>query len=716
MIIFNKLDSVMRGRGGGCAGVAIARRWALPALPSLPAALTLALALLAGALFGGGASAQTAPESSLALIERVRLIDESDGKRRETFHPGAKITARVLVQDDRSTSDIPNYPNEYLARIAIKTRAGDIAYGGPGEPSANQTVTLEPGKRQELEFAWNVPYDFPSEAYAFSASVRLASDPYGPADELKFEITIGDEPRHIFMSQTRLDFGTVRKAETPEDKLIITRRNRDAGDLIWRVKEWPYEWLELLQPDPNPANPTESVSVTNKGAVRFKVRESALIGDFKDEVVIASNAGDFSIPVSASVNRRARGELSRLRIGSGLIDPGDDVKMWFLVANRGETPVDYRVVIRIVSPTKAVVYDSGAENEDILIRVDAGETSDEEIFGWQLPFGVQEGEYAIEMELRNAHDFAAQPFDTVTARDDDVRTFKARPGPHIAFEPREWNFGTVREGDAPPAEAEFDISNSGKYTLKWKVESVPDWIELLSPPLNEEVSGKAEVRIRLLRDVPAGVSDELIRVTSNGGPADIPIRIAALRAPTATPTVILRPTDTPTATRVPTATPTPSNTPVPTATPTATPTPTSTPLPTHTNTPAPTDTPTPVPTDTPAPTATPTPLPTQTHTPTPAPTSTPPPPTPAPTQTPAPQLDADSAAPTPQPEGGGGCGAPTAPPSPMASAVNAALLLAPIGLAAHGARRRNSRRRSSRRRGQRTHSRDAAPARENQTQ
>ena len=108
----------------------------------------------------------------------------------------------------------------------------------------------------------------------------------------------------------------------------------------------------------------------------------------------------------------------------------------------------------------------------------------------------------------------------------------------------------------------------------------------------------------------------------------------------------------------------------PTPLPTHTPVPTNTPIPTPTNTPVPTPTHTPVPpTSTPAPTQTP------------IPTSTPIPPTstPVPTPVPAPTQSEPTPTATAPVEESGGCFS-AAQVSPLTGAVNAILLMAPLGL------------------------------------
>ena len=112
-----------------------------------------------------------------------------------------------------------------------------------------------------------------------------------------------------------------------------------------------------------------------------------------------------------------------------------------------------------------------------------------------------------------------------------------------------------------------------------------------------------------------------------------------------------------------------------------TPLPTHTPIPTNTTIPTPTNTPAPTPTDTPVP-PTSTPAPTQTPIPTPVPTNTP---APSPTSAPVPTPVPATAQPAPTPtvtapvEESGGCFS-VAEVSPLTGAVNALLMIAPLGL------------------------------------
>ena len=117
--------------------------------------------------------------------------------------------------------------------------------------------------------------------------------------------------------------------------------------------------------------------------------------------------------------------------------------------------------------------------------------------------------------------------------------------------------------------------------------------------------------------------------TGNGASEEsAPPVVAAVQAPSPTPTAT--PSPTPTATPAPTPTATPS--PTPTATPSPTPTATPSPTPTATPSPTPTATPSPTPTAMPSQTPSATPSPTPTATPSPTPTVTP-----APTPPPIPE-------------------------------------------------------------------------------
>ncbi len=641
------------------------------------------------------------------MVHRIRIIDESDGKSRTTIRRGAEITQELIIVDRRSPTDPPRPENEYLVRVEVLDAADRVVHGGD-TPETQRSIMLGAGKRGEVKFTWHVPYGFPDGRYTLFVTLRRGDKPARVIDTARQQFVIDKRRSHIFFSKTELDFGRVRTTETPEDYFIVARRNRDAGDLIWRITDLPTDWLELIEPAPDPDSADESVWVRNTGTVRLRVLPTILSGVFQDTVTVSSNSGDFDVAVSAVINRSARGTISRHRLRSRELNPGDDLELEYRISNTGETPVDYSVLFRIISPSRAVIYDSSDLNESRVLHVDDNTTTNTELFVWRIPYGSQDGEYTLEMELRNAHNFGAPAFHTITERDDDVRIFKVHKGAKIRVEPRDWNFGSATVGKVPPSEAAFSITNIGKGGMEWQAVSAPDWLDMLSP--DGKVDGDGELRVRLRSDTPAGAYGGRIRIESTGGSADIDVKVHIRPGPTATPTVILRPTHTPTST--------PTNTPVPTSTLTPTPSPTDTPAPTPTATPVPVDTPTPtltgtpVPADTPAPTPTATPAPTDTLAPTPtgmpAPTDTPAPTgTPVPTNTPTPTPTA-TLAPTPTstpmptstavpiatpPSSVGGCGVPGGHTSRLTLAANTALLLAPVGFAA-GARLRHNRRRS----------------------
>ena len=135
-----------------------------------------------------------------------------------------------------------------------------------------------------------MPYDFPANDYVLRVAVSIA-DGTDEGDEVSQERTLQVAPRskYIFKSYDRWNFGRVVDEETPRsDQIIIVPRNPDAGDLLWRVTEFPAKWLELIEPSPDPLDPSRSVEVTNTGFLRFRVSKDALLGNFSDEVVVTT--------------------------------------------------------------------------------------------------------------------------------------------------------------------------------------------------------------------------------------------------------------------------------------------------------------------------------------------------------------------------------------------------------------------------------------------
>ncbi len=625
---------------------------------------------------------QSAPR--VVEIERIKLSNKFEDKRTVRFDTGGRISAEVVVKDHRDSEaiarDAPDYYARYVLAFKIERQEKGIIYDGSADPDNLQHITLEPSERDSVELVWNVPYDLPEDGYKFSVTVRLADTPDKVEHTLKQGITVDAEPRYVFRSKERIDFGDVSDEETPIDFIIVSPGNRDAGNLTWRVIDWPSGWLNLVEPKLDPTDANRSVEVVNTGTVRVQVRQTALLGRFSDEITIKSNAGEFKFPVNARIDRNAKGKIDRFVVRPREVDPGDELDFMYRIDNEGNTDVEYRVTFVVRSPANAIVYDSSTVGEDVILTVADGDTSGNETFNWQAPFGSLEGEYKVGIELRNAHNFEVAPFHSIRTEDRDAETFDMREGAKIHVSPTEWQFGSVTEGTSEKV-ATFNITNTTKPTLNWEVAAFPEWMELVIPHTPQ--SGDGVVLLQLRDDLAPDNYIGDLEIDSNGGEARILLAVNVRRDPNRTPTATPMPTGTPaptatpvpptatpvpptatpvtpTTTAQPAQTPTPINTPVPTATPvtptttaqpaqTAMPEPTATPAPTATHTPTPTDTPeptathTPMPTDTPEPTATHTPMPTDTPEPTathtPMPTDTPEPAathTPMPTDTPEP--------------------------------------------------------------------------------
>ncbi len=670
------------------------------------------------------ATAQAAPSSQSGYIDvriqRITLISYFEDTIKSTFDRGARITARVELKDlrdpDSISSDSPDYQAEYTLSFAINSLRSGTIFQGRDDPANLSTVTLTPGEERAVDIIWNVPYDFPGGQFNFRVEIRPADRPGLLEHYLQREFRVNADSEYVLISDSRVDFGNIKDEETPRsDLIVIAPINREAGDFTWRVTEWPTKWLNLVEPPLDPDDPTRSIEITNNGYIVVEVNKTVLFGNFSDDVVISSNAGEYIVKVSGSINRHASGDIDVFRIRPPRqFDTGDTVNIRYRIDNDGRTDVMYRVTFIIVGPSNAVIYDSSITGEDPIIEVPDGETSGQLEFLWQIPFGATDGNYRVGIELRNVHEFGSTPFDAIDTTDQDAVTFKVLEGAKIRVSPTEWQFGSILEQSQQQQVATFSVTNTGKPPFEWEVKSIPAWTELVSPL--EPQSGDGLVTLRLRDNIePGGYSDAMI-IDSNGGEAKVTmgvnIRSGARRSPTPAPTATLAATHTP----EPTPTPVPTNTPEPTATPlpTDTPLPTSTPepTPTPTDTPVPTATPTSVPTNTPEPTATHTSTPPEPPTSTPVqPTATPAPPTatttpePAATDTPtAEAAPSDTPAPPPptaiQPGvsdtlPGGACSESPQPMSPLTGFANLALLLSPIALA--GGARWRARRKQSRR-------------------
>ena len=658
-------------------------------------------------LSAGGIQAAPLSQSNPRVVEldNLTLFNKFEDKKQNRFDAGARISAKVVVKDLRDSTAIeegtPGYHARYILPFTIERDGKGISYNSSADPDNLTQVTLTPAERRSVELVWNVPYAFPEGGYKFSVTVRQAATPDTVEHTLKHGMVIEAEPRYVFRSKERMDFGEVSAEETPLGFVIVSPGNRDAGNLTWRVIHWPSDWLKLVEPESDPSDASQSVDVVNTGAVRVQVLQTALIGRFSDEIKVRSNAGEFRIPVTASIDRNAKGKIDRFAVKPKVVNPGDEVDFIYRIDNEGSTDVEYRITFVVRSPSNAIVYDSSAAGEDVILTVSDGGTSGNRTFNWQAPFGSIKGEYKVGIELRNAHNFQAVPFHTIRTSAQDAETFDMREGAKILVSPNEWQFGSVTEGEYKSL-ATFNVSNTAKPMLNWKVAAFPEWTELVAPRAPQ--SGEGVVGLLLRDDLEPGNYTGDLKIESNGGEATLRLAANVRRNPKLPPTATQTLTPEPTATHTPTPTDTPTQTLTPEPTATHTPTPTDTPAPTATAQPTQTLTPeltathTPTPTNTPEPTATYTPTPTNTpeptatHTPTPTDTLEP-----TATHTPvAATVAKDTPAPPPTAirpsttdgSPGGACGAPTRLPSPLTGAANLTMLLLPVALAAGGARLR----------------------------
>ena len=534
--------------------------------------LLIAAAALLWQADGLGA-AQLGDTRRLVVVDLVTLRDESDGKRRSVFQRGARMSAEVRIKDRRDADDgvegSPDYERRYAVGIWVKDPDDGVIYDGTGSAAEMREIGLAPSKRGSVGFEWNVPYDAPDGRYTLYASVRHADNPGRVVHRFAQAFGVNERPTYIYTSKRGIEFGDVARDETPTGSLIIARRNRDAGDLVWRVVDWPRDWLELLEPAVDPDNPDQSIEVVNTGTLRFGVRGSALRGSFRDEVAVSSNAGELTFDVSADINRRARGTLERVRVQPKALDAGQDLRVEFRVANEGDAAVDYRVMFAVQGPDGAIMYHSNRAGDDVVMRLAAGERSEALTFRWQVPYGAYGGEYRVGLELRNAHEFNTAAFDAIRVYDDDeAEIFKVREGARIGVSPREWRFGAITQGD-DAARAVFGISNRGsaRDALRWEVVGAPDWVEILGASAGV---GAGELAVGVRDGIAPGRYGGALEIASNAGTAVVALGLAVRAGPTATATTILRATSTVTA--VPTNTATAAVTATPTDTSTVTPT------------------------------------------------------------------------------------------------------------------------------------------------
>ena len=399
-------------------------------------ALTLLLAATA-ALFAiqpDVASASPARQQRTAIVDLVTLKDDSTGRRRSGYAPGATLRAEIRIRDRRESryfpKDQPGHHADYLVAIAIKDPDDNIIYDAALSPADMRPLRLAPSRRADAEFTWTIPYAADEGKYILTASVRRAEQPAIALHKFAHNFGVRHDDAYIFLSDRRITFGEIEEDETPEGGVIIAPRNRSAGPLLWRVTDWPQDWLDLIHPPPDPNNPDQSIQITNAGQLRFRVRPDALRGNYRDEALVETNAGDLTIQLYADINRRAGGSIERLRIPPRTaLSPGAELRAQFRIRNTGDVTLQYRAVFLIYGPSGALIYDSNRADQDILLTLSPDQRADDLAFLWQIPYGSPPGEYALETELRAAHDYELPPFDAIRLNSEDAQTFKVLHAP-----------------------------------------------------------------------------------------------------------------------------------------------------------------------------------------------------------------------------------------------------------------------------------------------
>ena len=412
-----------------------------------------------------------------------------------------------------------------------------------------------PEERQVVSFRWKIPLMAKQGDYDIVVSIRKLDKPTIVIDDNDADFFV-EVTAELFVSEFLVDFGDVVEDETPSESIVIA--NIGDGLLVWRVTEYPDDWLDLVRPGLNQTQ-------LDTGRITVKVLKTALLGDFRGELVIESNTGDRDITIKAAIDRNPRGNFTRIRSQDNSVRPGELLDFVFRIENEGDVDIDYRAVFSILDPTSSVVYNSNIAGEDLQIHVRTGDVSDNTTFTWAVPFGSLPGEYTIIAKLRNFHDWDML-LDEVSENEGDV--FDVERGPLISASPGSWAFGTVTSGDTPSAG--FDIVNVGRDTIQWEIANWPTWIDVVRP--KGPVIGEGTVQISMRSDTPAESLAGVVEITSNAGPLNLAISAHVLPPPTPTISVatvlalVATPTPSPTNTPRPTFAPSVNRTP-PTATP-----------------------------------------------------------------------------------------------------------------------------------------------------
>ena len=524
--------------------------------------------------------AQPFTQSSQTVeITDLVVLDAKTDKVESVFPKGAKIQIEVRFTDLRNLTayddDDPDYDENYVVVFEVRDDDDKLIYSTDDTLDGNTELQLEPEERKKITYSWNAPFDTDSGNHQIIITVRDAENFSNIQDEQTRRIIIQNSAASLFVSRSSIDFGEVEDDDTPQARIIVANPNRQAGDLIWKVVELP-DWLELISPPTSDDDPQESVLVTNNQTIILQVRSTTLKGSFDDRLKIESNAGTSTIDVSISLDRKANGLVSQLKVRSSVYKPGDEAIFLYRVKNDGAVTMTYSVTFLVKGPTGSLFYNSNAEGHDVMLGpLDPNDESDTMEFLWTIPFGTLAGDYELAGQLRGYQAFEFL-FDDVPfpsdagksgppARGDEVTdgdTFEVGKGALIAVSPPDWAFGAITEGDSD--RASFAVSNNGRGTLEWTVVSWPEWLEVKSP--TDTVRGRDSIEVAISESAQPGNLSGTIEIESNGGPRSIKVSVRVLPLPTATvgiATVLarLRPTATPkptaTPSRIPTATPTP---------------------------------------------------------------------------------------------------------------------------------------------------------------
>jgi hypothetical protein len=459
-----------------------------------------------------------------------------------------------------------------------------------GSERPRRRFRLAPNESVTAVFKWGIPDSLADGTYTVVANLRDWDDISASYDTVEFEeeVTFRVTARPVIqVSRVAHDFGTFRYGESPTSSFRVDTAG--GSSLEWRVAEWP-EWIELLSPIVN----------SMSGNLQIRVSDKIPLGTHEASIFVESEVGRRRIVLTAEVVGEIHGRIVELTSGEDSYAQSDNASIVMKVENNGDVPIDYEAVITIEDSNGSVIYNNSLDDAPARVFLEPFSPRDV-TFLWTVPPSSYLGNYNVSAELRDWND-KAHVFDSVSGS--NRLTFEVTKGPTITVSPDSWAF-IVNPGES--AETSLAVSGVSNFSFRWRVESWPEWLEVLSSTSTINGRGSVETRVKG-SNAPGAYEGELL-ISSNEGNKTIPLLLIVQPpppTPTRTPTITPTPTTTPGAmppddTPTATVTPTPTiETPTSTATaePTRTPAATATGLPpTATSTPAvqPTSTPTPTP-------------------------------------------------------------------------------------------------------------------------